>query len=49
MHSGGAGATLVLSFVAKAAKVEVGDTIVTAGWRTTNLSSLYPKGIAIGR
>jgi rod shape-determining protein MreC len=49
MHSGGAGATLVLSFVAKAAKVEVGDTIVTAGWRTTNLSSLYPKGIAIGK
>jgi rod shape-determining protein MreC len=35
--------------VAKAAKVEVGDTIVTAGWRTTNLSSLYPKGIAIGK
>ena len=35
--------------MAKAAKVEVGDTIVTAGWRTTNLSSLYPKGIAIGK
>ena len=49
MHAGGAGATLVLSFVAKADKVEMGDTIVTAGWRTKNLSSLYPKGIAIGK
>lgn len=48
-HSGGAGATLVLGFVAKEDKVEVGDTIVTAGWRTKSLSSLYPKGIAIGR
>ena len=49
MHAGGAGATLVLSFVAKEDKVEVGDTIATAGWRTKNLSSLYPKGIAIGK
>jgi rod shape-determining protein MreC len=49
MHAGGAGSTLVLSFVAKEAKVAVGDTIVTAGWRTKNLSSLYPKGIAIGK
>lgn len=26
-----------------------GDEIVTAGWRAGALSSLYPKGIAIGR
>ena len=25
-----------------------GDTIATAGWRTAQLSSLYPKGIPIG-
>ena len=49
MHAGGAGATLVLAFVAKEDRVEVGDTIATAGWRTKNLSSLYPKGLAIGR
>lgn len=49
MHASGAGSTLVLSFVAKEDKVEVGDTIATAGWRTKNLSSLYPKGIAIGK
>jgi rod shape-determining protein MreC len=48
-HASGTGSTLSLSFVAKEAQVEVGDTIVTAGWRTRNLSSLYPKGIAIGK
>jgi rod shape-determining protein MreC len=49
LHAGGAGTTLVLAFVAKEDKVENGDTIVTAGWRTKNLSSLYPKNIAIGK
>jgi rod shape-determining protein MreC len=27
----------------------VGDTIVTAGWRSSKLASLYPRGIPIGR
>jgi len=49
LHAGGAGTTLSLAFVAKEDKVENGDTIVTAGWRTQTLSSLYPKGIAIGK
>jgi rod shape-determining protein MreC len=48
-HASGAGTTLVLSYVAKEDKVEVGDTVVTAGWKTKNLSSLYPKDIAIGK
>ena len=49
LHAGGAGTTLSLAFVAKEDKVELGDTIVTAGWRTKTLASLYPKGIAIGK
>ena len=49
LHAGSAGTTLSLSFVAKEDKVENGDSIVTAGWRTKSLASLYPKGIAIGK
>jgi rod shape-determining protein MreC len=49
MHGGVAGSTLVLSYVPKEDKVNRGDTIVTAGWRTKNLSSLYPPNIAIGK
>jgi rod shape-determining protein MreC len=48
MHGGVAGSTLVLSFVPKEDKVSRGDTIVTAGWRTKSLSSLYPPNLAIG-
>jgi rod shape-determining protein MreC len=48
-HAGRAGSTLVLSYVPKEDRVARGDTIVTAGWRTKTLSSLYPKGIAIGK
>ena len=29
--------------------VRVGDEIITAGWRSAQLASLYPKGIPIGR
>jgi rod shape-determining protein MreC len=28
--------------------VRVGDELVTAGWRASGLSSLYPKGIPVG-
>ena len=38
----------VLDRVRKQDVVRVGDEIVTAGWRTGTLSSLYPKGIQIG-
>ena len=44
----GIGATLALGSVSKDKDVRVGDTIVTAGWRSAQLSSLYPKGIPIG-
>jgi len=39
---------LILDRVDKAARVEVGDTVVTSGWREGDLSSLYPRGIAVG-
>jgi rod shape-determining protein MreC len=41
--------TLVLDRVDKEALVNVGDTVVTAGWRTGTLESLYPADIPIGR
>ena len=39
----------MLDRVSKQEVVHVGDEIVTAGWRTGGLASLYPKGIPIGR
>lgn len=47
-HARGTRETLVLDRVRKEDVVKVGDEIVTAGWRTGALSSLYPKGILIG-
>jgi rod shape-determining protein MreC len=41
-------APLRLDRVAKEARVRVGDTVVTAGWRSQRLSSIYPRGILIG-
>ena len=46
---GQSGNSLVLDRVAKKEIVHVGDEIVTAGWRSGGLASLYPKGIPIGR
>ena len=40
---------LRLDRVPKAADVRVDDTIVTSGWGSPPLSSLYPRGIRIGR
>ncbi len=42
-------APLRLDRVGKEAVVRVGDTVVTAGWRSQRLASIYPKGILIGR
>jgi len=42
-------APLRLDRVPKEAKVSVDDTIVTSGWSSPRLSSLYPRGIRIGR
>jgi rod shape-determining protein MreC len=42
-------APLRLVRVPKEAVVQVGDTVVTAGWRSRRFSSLYPPGLMIGR
>lgn len=47
-HARGTRETLVLDRVRKRDIVDVGDEIVTAGWRVGSLTSLYPKGIPIG-
>ena len=47
-HGRGSGSTLILDRVPKELRVRVGDTVVTAGWRSGALSSLYPRGIPIG-
>jgi rod shape-determining protein MreC len=43
------GTALILDRVSKRENVNVDDEIVTAGWRSGGLASLYPKGIKIGR
>jgi len=48
-HARGTRETLVLDRVRKQDRVKVGDEVVTAGWRASGLSSLYPKGIPIGK
>jgi rod shape-determining protein MreC len=40
--------TLILDRVSKSQNVRPGDLIVTQGWRSGKLSSLYPQGISIG-
>jgi len=47
-HARGTRETLVLDRVRKQDVIRVGDDVVTAGWRASGLSSLYPKGIPIG-
>ena len=42
-------APLRLDRVPKEAEVTYGDTVVTAGWRSQQLASIYPPGILIGR
>ena len=49
VEHGQSGDSLVLNRVSKKAHVNVGDEIITSGWRSGNLSSLYPRGIPIGR
>jgi rod shape-determining protein MreC len=45
----GARAPLRLDRVPTEARVAIDDTIVTSGWSSPRLSSLYPRGIRIGR
>jgi rod shape-determining protein MreC len=39
---------LILDFVEKGRPVRRGATVVTAGWRSSRLESLFPRGIPIG-
>lgn len=48
-HARGTRETLVLDRVRKEEVVRPGHEIVTAGWRSGALRSLFPKGIPIGR
>jgi rod shape-determining protein MreC len=47
-HGRASRSTLVLDRVPKEERVRIGDTIVTAGWQSPRLASLYPRGIPIG-
>jgi rod shape-determining protein MreC len=49
VRHGAVGDSLVLDYVLKKENVNVGDEIVTAGWRYGSLASLYPADIPIGR
>jgi rod shape-determining protein MreC len=49
VEHGQAGDSLVVAYVSKSDNVNVGDEIVTSGWRQGDLASLYPPGIPIGR
>jgi rod shape-determining protein MreC len=40
---------LILDFVQKGRAVRKGATVVTSGWRSSRLESLFPRGIPIGR
>ena len=48
-HGSSAGSSLFMDRVTKDQVVRRGDMVVTAGWRTRGLSSIYPRGIPIGR
>jgi rod shape-determining protein MreC len=47
-HGPSDGSALVLDRVGKDELVSEGDLVITAGWRSGNLESLYPRGIPIG-
>ena len=48
-HAQGTRSTLALDRVRKQDVIKEGDVIVTAGWHVAGLSSVYPKGVLIGR
>ena len=49
VEHGQTGEALVMSRVRKEDAVKVGDEIVTSGWTSGELRSLYPKNILVGR
>ncbi len=48
VQAGSSASSLVLDGVDKDELVDPGNLVVTAGWTTRKLESLYPRGIAIG-
>jgi rod shape-determining protein MreC len=40
---------LLLDFVQKGKPVRKGSTVVTAGWRSSQLESLFPRGLPVGK
>jgi rod shape-determining protein MreC len=48
VEHGQTGDSLVMTRVRKEENVEVGDEVVTSGWRSGDLNSLYPKNIKVG-
>jgi rod shape-determining protein MreC len=49
VRHGTSASTLILDRVGKDQLVEEGNLVVTAGWRSLRLESLYPRGIPIGK
>jgi rod shape-determining protein MreC len=47
-HGSSDSSALILDRVGKDELVEDGNLVITAGWRTGRLESLYPRGIPIG-
>jgi len=47
-HGVASGEALVLERVRKEDVVRAGDVVITAGWRSGRLASIYPRGIPIG-
>jgi rod shape-determining protein MreC len=47
-HGLSSGDSLVMDRVTKDKVVERGDVVITAGWRSGKLASIYPRGILIG-
>lgn len=48
VEQGASAGSLILNRVGKDELVEEGNLVVTAGWRTSSIESIYPRGIAIG-
>jgi rod shape-determining protein MreC len=47
-HGDSSGGSLLLDQVTKDKQVFPGDVVITAGWRSGNLASIYPRWIPIG-
>ena len=48
VRHGASSSSLILDRVEKDQMVDEGDTVITAGWSTGRLESLFPRGIPIG-